>query len=251
MPWKSGEFIPEPCAVRGCSGFTRPTGCAFGLCWNHYREKLLRGRIDPTRGHGQPCDPQRRATVDCPWAGCKTKTSPASVARHGVGCSAHRKGLAQGRREPKPPLAFQAWLRRRIERVPGGCWRWRGAVDSAGRPNACLPGTKGKKAIPVTSGLFDLFRPGQREPDQKTYRTCENRSCVNPEHRTVTYADSVWDGPRGPRKLKTHCVHGHRYSDANTYRLPGKPRTRICRECHRIARRKWKASVRTRRRRGA
>jgi hypothetical protein len=39
-------------------------------------------------------------------------------------------------------------------------------------------------------------------------------------------------------RVKTHCPQGHPYDEANTYRPPGAPRSRKCRECMREARRK-------------
>lgn len=35
-------------------------------------------------------------------------------------------------------------------------------------------------------------------------------------------------------RLKTHCLRGHPLSGDNVYRPPGKPNTRVCRECVRI-----------------
>jgi hypothetical protein len=36
----------------------------------------------------------------------------------------------------------------------------------------------------------------------------------------------------------THCPQGHEYTEANTWRPPGNPNKRHCRECNRIRHRK-------------
>ncbi len=65
---------------------------------------------------------------------------------------------------------------------------------------------------------------------------CRVRHCVNPEHlEPVTHAENVRRGESGKYlKDKTHCPHGHEYSESNTY--VSKNGARHCRECRRGAR---------------
>lgn len=59
---------------------------------------------------------------------------------------------------------------------------------------------------------------------------CRVRACANPSHlETVTHLENTRRGECGYRKLWTHCIHGHQFTEANTYITPdGK---RACREC--------------------
>lgn len=55
---------------------------------------------------------------------------------------------------------------------------------------------------------------------------CGNRGCVNPMHlEAITGAENK----RRAGQRKTHCIHGHEYTAANTYRDP--PGGRRCRTC--------------------
>lgn len=62
---------------------------------------------------------------------------------------------------------------------------------------------------------------------------CRVRHCVNPAHlEPVTSRENVHRSPIAPAALnarKTHCPHGHEYTDDNTYFSGGK---RICRACN-------------------
>lgn len=67
---------------------------------------------------------------------------------------------------------------------------------------------------------------------------CRNRACCNPHHlEPVTSAENTRRGDHtnsGIRQReKTHCIHGHKFTRANTYRRPDGRRS--CRTCARIA----------------
>lgn len=56
---------------------------------------------------------------------------------------------------------------------------------------------------------------------------CRLRRCVNPDHlEPVTHAENM---ARSSGALKTECIHGHPFDEANTYRRPDG--TRDCRAC--------------------
>lgn len=62
---------------------------------------------------------------------------------------------------------------------------------------------------------------------------CRVRECVNPAHmEPVTSAENTLrgEGPTARNARKTHCVHGHEYTPANTVRIKN---GRRCRECKR------------------
>ena len=59
---------------------------------------------------------------------------------------------------------------------------------------------------------------------------CRVRRCVNPGHlEPVTRGENLARGIHHYR-VRTHCKHGHEFTEANTYWWRG---SRLCRECRR------------------
>lgn len=126
-------------------------------------------------------------------------------------------------------------LNYRVELSEDGCWIWTGAVTTDGYgnighpPHVELPTSTHRLAWtlaygPIPDGAYVLHR-------------CDVRRCVNPEHLFLgSHADNMRDMAekgRGfsPRRLLTHCKHGHEFTEQNTYRRSNGART--CRTCHR------------------
>jgi hypothetical protein len=114
--------------------------------------------------------------------------------------------------------------------VTGGCWEWRGRCNGKGYGNFWLNG-KTRRAHRVSYGMFTGPIPAGLDLDH----LCRNRSCVNPAHlEPVTALENTRRGLAGAtaraRQLaKTHCKHGHAFSNDNTrLRVNG---ARACREC--------------------
>ncbi len=71
---------------------------------------------------------------------------------------------------------------------------------------------------------------------------CRNRACCNPAHlEPVTHKENSLRGvsPNAVNARKTHCIHGHEFTEANTILRPDKA-GRQCRECKRLSDRRWR-----------
>lgn len=104
---------------------------------------------------------------------------------------------------------------------PAGCWPWLGHID--GRGYARLGARQAYRvAYELEHGPIPL--------GMTVDHLCYQPACVNPEHlRLLTREDNA----RLQRSAsKTHCVNGHPYDDANTYRRSN-GRQRDCRACGR------------------
>lgn len=104
------------------------------------------------------------------------------------------------------------------------CWVWIASVRKDGYGEFRYGG-RAEVAHRVSYTLEHGAIPDGLDTDH----LCRNRSCVRPSHlQAVTHKVNVQRGINVNR-LKTHCPHGHEYSDANTYRYGHAGRK--CREC--------------------
>lgn len=70
--------------------------------------------------------------------------------------------------------------------------------------------------------------------------TCDVRNCINPDHLWEgTQQDNIWDAQdkgrwnawgTNEKKAQTHCIHGHEFTEANTYTYK---KQRHCKACER------------------
>ena len=117
-----------------------------------------------------------------------------------------------------------------------GCWLWTAGVSSNGY--GAFDGVGAHRFS------YQLFKG--RIPTGKIVRhKCDVKICVNPDHLLIgTQADNINDYVRrlGHHYSKrTHCKHGHLYTDGSFYTAKG---ARFCLIC----KRKWAAETRARRR---
>ena len=121
-------------------------------------------------------------------------------------------------------------LRKYTEKMPDGCWLWRGSAFGYGY----LVGKAGGKRYLAHRFSYEVSR-GTIPDGLVLHHLCKNKLCVNPEHLLpVTLIENLSfpDGAIGVQKHKTHCKRGHPFDEANTFiRKDG---GRICRECSRI-----------------
>jgi len=108
-----------------------------------------------------------------------------------------------------------------------GCWLWNGYTNHDGYGRVSIRGRL-QMAHRATFGEV----PADMELDHK----CRVRSCCNPDHlEAVPHKVNVRRGllsqANSLRKVgRTHCKHGHEYTEANT--SLAKSGGRICRTCH-------------------
>jgi hypothetical protein len=117
---------------------------------------------------------------------------------------------------------------------PGpGCWMWEGYKNDKGYGQFSV-GRKMYRAHRLSYALAY----GAPSPDLEIDHICNNPSCCRPDHlRAVTSRENC---RRGGNAAKTHCKHGHEFTDENTaWRKDGTER--VCRECERErGRRSWR-----------
>lgn len=112
-----------------------------------------------------------------------------------------------------------------------GCWLWVKAKSDTGY------GTKRiqRKSHNAHRWMYERLVgpvPAGKELDH----LCRVRACVNPEHlESVTHRENLrrGGGPSADNGRRTHCIHGHEFTEENTYRPPKRPHTRQCRACMR------------------
>jgi HNH endonuclease len=138
-------------------------------------------------------------------------------------------------RGPRPaPIADRLWRRVQIG-GPDDCWLWLGANNGNGYGVIGL-GSREAGQTYVHRVAWELAN-GPIPPDLEVDHLCETRGCVNVRHmQVVTHAENNRRSmsPAGLAARKTHCPAGHPYDEANTYRPPGAPNSRMCRACMRI-----------------
>lgn len=124
------------------------------------------------------------------------------------------------------------WQRVDVQ-APSDCWLWKLSVGSHGYGQVGWGLPDGRNAGTTAHRVAWIAANGPIPDGLTIDHLCRNRRCCNPSHlRLLTLSDNASDNGM---KRRTHCVHGHEYDEANTYR---NPRTghRSCRRCARIAR---------------
>lgn len=118
------------------------------------------------------------------------------------------------------------------------CWLWTAATGGGGYGKIHTRGRylqAHRVAWELTSGMIP--------EGANVLHGCDQPLCVNPTHLSLgSFKDNTRDminKDRHPRIKKDHCAKGHPYTDKNTYRRPDRPSDRLCRECRRLACRRY------------
>lgn len=141
----------------------------------------------------------------------------------------------------------KARLKSMIKKSPSGCWEWTGALDryGYGKSRITLDGVRRHTGSHRISWL--IFRGDITDQELQLDHLCRNRRCVNPDHlelvtsyenylRSVPFIDSGDDRSRRrgrPKKVRTHCAHGHPWTSDNIYVRVTKEGyvSETCKEC--------------------
>lgn len=123
-------------------------------------------------------------------------------------------------------------LWRLIDKREDGCWIWLGSREKFGYGKI----KRGGRSIMAHRYVYELMV--EPVPDGMVIdHRCRQPSCVNPQHlEPVTQRENLLRGDtfQARNAAKTECIHGHPFDEANTYRPPGRPDHRFCRECRRL-----------------
>jgi len=126
--------------------------------------------------------------------------------------------------------SFERRFMRRISKEANGCWVWNGCKMRNGYGQL---GVGGKHYAAHRFAYENLVGPIPEGLDLD--HLCRNRACANPSHlQPVTRSENLKRGVGFGRwnTLKTHCPHGHEYSQDNTH--VSKTNRRLCRACARV-----------------
>lgn len=176
--------------------------------------------------------------IDCSVDGCEKPVSARGW------CSMHYSRF----RRHGDPLIQSKWRKWTFQDRTKGkwivtdsdCWEWQGAKQVRGYGVLTVLGEQVRAHRYVYENTIGAVPDGM-ELDH----LCRNPPCVNPGHlEPVThaenirrhFADHVSDFPS---LESSHCPHGHAMTEENTYLKPNGGAS--CRECGRVAWRKWNA----------
>lgn len=130
--------------------------------------------------------------------------------------------------DPRPSAEQRFWAN--VERDgPTECWIWTGGRNAAGYGRFKV---NGKKVFTHRYVYELLVAPLPSEFPHLDHFGCDNPPCCNPAHlRPATVKENTLrgSGPTALNSRKTHCPHGHPYSEANLYVKPNGDR--VCRTC--------------------
>ena len=121
-----------------------------------------------------------------------------------------------------------------------GCRIWTGRLSGRGYPTIFFRGINA-----VVHKLVLLMSGAEIPSGHLCDHTCRNRICININHlRVVTPIQNTLENSISPTAVnhaKTHCIHGHEFTEENTfwYFQNGRP-CRRCRTCQRRVDNKYK-----------
>ncbi len=120
------------------------------------------------------------------------------------------------------------------------CWEWLAGKNSRGYGAFKL----NKKTVTASRISWSLLN-GEISSDIFVCHSCDNPSCVNPNHLFTSdnqgNVDDMIRKKRHQNQVKTHCKNGHEFTEENTYLSP-RTKWRNCRKCERVRKLRVKAT---------
>lgn len=121
-----------------------------------------------------------------------------------------------------------------------GCWMWTAATNGNGYGK--FMAADGRQVYAHRFAYEQAYGP---IPEGLVIdHLCRNHGCVNPAHLdAVTHRQNLLrgEGPTAQKAAQRHCVNGHEFTLANTYRRPDNG-VRACLLCRRhSARERWRS----------
>lgn len=128
-----------------------------------------------------------------------------------------------------------------------GCWLWTAWLNEKGYGYFHVVREGRKRDIRAHRYAYEML-VGPIPDGHSLDHLCRVRHCVNPAHlEPVSIRDNSLRGETFQRSnlLKTHCVHGHPFDEANTIQRPPTKRNpfgrRDCRTCRNADARRYRA----------
>jgi hypothetical protein len=143
-----------------------------------------------------------------------------------------------------PTVCQKAYILKKTARNDN-CWLWTGEVLRNGYGRATCNGHRYLAHRLAYTEFVGLINPGY-----VVDHLCNVKNCVNPNHlRCCTQRENLFaehsNSVTKQRKQQTHCVHGHKLTEDNVYRM--KCGGRACRACRTMWSREYEKTRKPRR----